>query len=113
MLSAIGSSPRLRIMRLLLAAHPTGLVAGEIGTELGIPGATLSHHLGKLKNTGLVTASRDGTFLWYRVNTESMTELLRFLFADCRLQRPQEMPALGNAVSELSVLCSKLYEDPT
>ena len=91
MLSAIGSPPRLRVMHLLLAAHPNGLVVGEIGSELGIPGATLSHHLGKLKNAGLITVHRDGTFLWYRVKTESMTELLRFLFAECRLQ-----PSQGN-----------------
>lgn len=79
MLSAMGAPPRLRIMRLLLSAHPKGLIAGQIGRELEIPGATLSHHLGKLKNAGLITARRDRTFLWYSVNTESMTGLLRFL----------------------------------
>ena len=50
MLAALGSEARLRIVRLLLAAHPEGLVVGEIGSELGIPPSTLSHHLDKLKN---------------------------------------------------------------
>ena len=50
MLAAIGTEPRLRIMRLLLSAHPGGLVVGDIQTELGIPPSTLSHHLEKLKN---------------------------------------------------------------
>ncbi len=65
MLAAMGAEPRLRIMRLLLSAHPTGLVAGDIGTELGIPASTLSHHLEKLKNEDLVGVRRQGTFLWY------------------------------------------------
>ena len=49
MLSALGTEPRLRIMRLLLSAHPDGLVVNEIQEELGIPNSTLSHHLDKLR----------------------------------------------------------------
>lgn len=83
MLSAMGTEPRLRIMRLLLSAHPQGMVAGEIGGELEIPSSTLSHHLEKLKNEGLVKVRREGTFLWYSANTEVLQELLRFLYAEC------------------------------
>lgn len=83
MLSAMGAAPRLRIVRLLLTAHPTGLVAGEIGEELGIPNSTLSHHLDKLKNEDLVTVTREGTFLRYTANNEALQELLAFLFAEC------------------------------
>ena len=83
MLSAMGTQPRLRIMRLLLAAHPEGLVAGEIGDESDIPGSTLSHHLDKLKNEDLVKVRREGTFLWYTANTEALQELLGFLYAEC------------------------------
>src|SRR5215203_1332009 len=83
MLSAIGTEPRLRIMRLLLSAHPQGMVVGEIGGELDIPSSTLSHHLEKLKNVGLVKVRRDGTFLWYSANTEGLQELLGFLYAEC------------------------------
>src|SRR5215471_4338442 len=54
MLSAMGTEPRLRILRLLLSAHPEGMVVGEVGEELGIPSSTLSHHLEKLKNEDLV-----------------------------------------------------------
>jgi DNA-binding transcriptional ArsR family regulator len=86
MLSALGAAPRLEIMRLLLAAHPDGLVVGQIGRELHIPGATLSHHLDKLKNAGLVKVRREHTFLWYSVNSDSMAELLGFLFVQCRLK---------------------------
>src|SRR5215467_16094942 len=83
MLSAMGTEPRLRIMRLLLSAHPDGLVVGEIGTELEIPSSTLSHHLEKLKHEDLVKVRREGTFLWYSANTEALQELLGFLYAEC------------------------------
>jgi DNA-binding transcriptional ArsR family regulator len=83
MLSAMGTEPRLRIMRLLLAAHPQGLVVGEIGSELGIPLSTLSHHLDKLKNEGLVTMRRESTFLRYTANHDVLQELLAFLYAEC------------------------------
>src|SRR3954452_24771722 len=83
MLSAMGTEPRLRIMQLLLSAHPDGLVVGEIGGELEIPSSTLSHHLEKLKNEHLVKVRREGTFLWYSANTEALQELLSFLYAEC------------------------------
>jgi ArsR family transcriptional regulator, arsenate/arsenite/antimonite-responsive transcriptional repressor len=83
MLSAMGTEPRLRIMRLLLSAHPEGLVVGDIGEELDIPSSTLSHHLDKLKNEGLVKVRREGTFLWYTADTQALQELLGFLYAEC------------------------------
>ncbi len=83
MLSAMGTEPRLRIMRLLLSAHPEGMVVNEIGDELEIPSSTLSHHLEKLKNEELVQVRREGTFLRYSANTASLGELLGFLYAEC------------------------------
>lgn len=82
-LSAMGTEPRLRIMQLLLSAHPGGLVAGEIQEELEIPNSTLSHHLDKLKNEELVCVRREGTFLHYTANTEVLQELLQFLYSEC------------------------------
>jgi DNA-binding transcriptional ArsR family regulator len=83
MLAAMGTEPRLRIMQLLLSAHPEGMVVGDIGSELDIPSSTLSHHLDKLRNEDLVKVRRDGTFLWYTASTESLEELLGFLYAEC------------------------------
>jgi ArsR family transcriptional regulator len=83
MFSAMGTEPRLRIMQLLLTAHPEGLVVGDIQAELGIPNSTLSHHLEKLKNEGLVKARRESTYLWYSANTAALEELLGFLYAEC------------------------------
>src|ERR1700675_1941577 len=83
MFSAMGTEPRLRIMQLLLSAHPEGLVVGEIQSELDIPNSTLSHHLDKLRNKGLVQATRESTFLRYSANTVALQELLQFLYAEC------------------------------
>lgn len=83
MFSAMGTEPRLRIMQLLLSAHPDGMVVGDIGNELEIPSSTLSHHLEKLKNEDLVTVRRERTFLWYSANTAALKELLGFLYAEC------------------------------
>ena len=83
MLGAMGTEARLRIIRLLLSAHPGGLVVGEIQEELDIPSSTLSHHLDKLKNEDLVTVQRESTFLRYRANADALRELLAFLYAEC------------------------------
>jgi DNA-binding transcriptional ArsR family regulator len=95
MFSAIGTEARLRIMQLLLSAHPDGLVVGEIQEELEIPNSTLSHHLDKLKNEDLVDVRRESTFLRYTANTEALQELLQFLYAECctrnKALKPQDI----------------------
>ena len=92
MLSAMGTEPRLRIVRLLLSAHPEVMVVGEVGAELGIPSSTLSHHLEKLKNEDLVRVRREGTYLWYSANTEAVQELLGFLYAECCTRNKAVLP---------------------
>ncbi len=99
MFSAMGAEPRLRIVRLLLTAHPDGLVAGEIGEELDIPNSTLSHHLDKLKNEDLICMQREGTFLRYTANTSALEELLGFLYAECCTR--------SKAVEPKKVLCCR------
>jgi DNA-binding transcriptional ArsR family regulator len=99
MLSAMGTEPRLRIVRLLLSAHPEGMVVGDVGEELGIPSSTLSHHLEKLKNEDLVRVRREGTFLWYSAHTEALQELLGFLYAECCTR--------NKAVQPEKILCCK------
>ena len=83
MFSAMGTEARLRIMQLLLTAHPEGLVVSEIQEELDIPNSTLSHHLDKLKSEGLVQVRRESTFLRYTADTEALQQLLQFLYAEC------------------------------
>ncbi len=83
MFAALGAEPRLRILRLLLAAHPDGMVVNEIQAETGVAGSTLSHHLEKLKSDALVTAEREKAFIRYRANAGALEELLGFLYAEC------------------------------
>ena len=83
MFSAMGTEPRLRIMQLLLSAHPEGLVVGDIQAELDIPNSTLSHHLDKLKSEDLVLVRRESTFLRYTANTDALQQVLQFLYAEC------------------------------
>src|SRR5579883_3099927 len=99
MFSAMGTEPRLRIMQLLLSAHPDGMVPGEISAELQIPNSTLSHHLEKLKNEELVQVRREGTYLWYTANTAALQDLLGFLYAECCTR--------NKAVEPKKILCSK------
>jgi len=101
MFAAMGAEPRLRIMQLLLTAHPQGLVVGDIQDELEIPASTLSHHLDKLKNEDLVKVRREGTFLWYTANTESLQEIMNFLYAECctrnKAIEPRELVGIAQA----------------
>jgi len=99
MLAAMGTEPRLRIMQLLLSAHPEGLVVGDIGSELDIPNSTLSHHLDKLRNEDLVKVRREGTFLWYSANAGALQELLAFLYAECCTR--------NQAVDAQKIVCCK------
>jgi DNA-binding transcriptional ArsR family regulator len=93
MFAALGAEPRLRILRVLLAAHPDGMVVGDIQGELGIAASTLSHHLEKLKNEDLITVRRESTFLRYTANTAALEELLGFLYAECCTRNKAIKPA--------------------
>jgi DNA-binding transcriptional ArsR family regulator len=86
--AAMGTETRLRIIRLLLAAHPQGMVVGDIGQELSVAPSTLSHHLDKLKHEGLLKVRREGTYLWYSANTAVLEELLGWLYAECCTRNP-------------------------
>jgi ArsR family transcriptional regulator, arsenate/arsenite/antimonite-responsive transcriptional repressor len=100
MFSAMGTEARLRIMQLLLKAHPEGLVVSEIQAEIGIPGSTLSHHLDKLRNEGLVRVQRESTFLRYTAETDALQQLLSFLYAECctrnQAVRPEEIVRIAD-----------------
>lgn len=99
MFAALGAEPRLRIMRLLLSAHPDGLVVSEIQAETGVAGSTLSHHLEKLKNHQLVLSEREKAFIRYRANVDALEGLLGFLYAECctrnKAVEPRKIAALG------------------
>lgn len=83
-LSAVGAKPRLRIMQLLLSAHPRGLFFGQLQEEVGIPGSALFHHLDKLLDEGLVQVRLESAFLHYSADIEGLQELIQCLCMERR-----------------------------
>lgn len=88
-LSALAQESRLAMFRLLVAAGPEGVPAGEIGSELSIPPATLSFHLKELTHAGLIQSRREGRSIHYSLCVSAMRELLEFLTKDCCKGRPE------------------------
>ncbi len=82
-LGALAHETRLDIFRTLVRQGPKGLAAGEIGAALGIAPTTLSFHLSQLSHAGLVTARRDGRFIYYAAAFPAIGALLRYLVEDC------------------------------
>ncbi|MFV1979000.1 MAG: ArsR/SmtB family transcription factor [Myxococcota bacterium] len=82
-LAALAQETRLDVFRALVQAGPEGLPAGEIGTLLDVPSATLSFHLKELKSSGLIQCERQGTSRIYRPNLSAVNDLVAFLTANC------------------------------
>ena len=82
--AALASPQRMQIIRLLLAAYKLGgMTVSQIQADLGIPGSTLTHHLGRLEHAGLINSRRDRQWIWYSAHTEGLREILDFLFREC------------------------------
>lgn len=81
--AALGQGARLEVMRLLLAAYPDAVAAGEIQEKLGIPASTLSHHLHRLREVGLVVSVRESQWIRYAARDDTLQALLDFLYAEC------------------------------
>lgn len=82
-LGALAQESRLDIFRLLVEAGPAGLMMSAIGERLGVPHATLSFHLDKLRQAGLITGAREGRTLTYSANYEALVGSIRFLTENC------------------------------
>ena len=82
-LSALGHPARLGILRYVVQAGADGAAAGDIQSHLDIPPSTLSHHLERLASTGLLTARRSGTFIYYAPEFEALRALTDYLWEDC------------------------------
>jgi DNA-binding transcriptional ArsR family regulator len=82
-LTALSQESRLAAFRLLVAAGPDGLSAGEIAESLGVVPATLSFHLKMLTHAGLLVSTREGRSIRYRVSFETMNGVVDFLTSNC------------------------------
>ncbi len=105
-LTALGHAKRLAIFRLLVVAGPAGRMAGDIGDELGMPGATLSFHLKELVHAGLITGEPQGRFVCYRAAFEAMNGLIAYLTHNCCAGSPQaECAPVAIACSPSDACC--------
>ena len=82
-LEALGNATRLSIYRTLVRAGVEGLAVGSLQERLGIPASTLSHHLKRLVDTGLVIQDRRATTLICRANYRGMNALVGYLVDEC------------------------------
>jgi ArsR family transcriptional regulator len=82
-LEALGNRTRLQLYRTLVRAGEDGISVGGIQERLDIPGSTLSHHLKRLVETGLVTQERHATTLICRANYPGMNALIGYLADEC------------------------------
>ena len=82
-LAELGNETRLAIVRNLVRAGGDGLTVGEIQRATGVPGSTLTHHLRRLCQVGLVSRTRRGSALWCRANTELVHHLALYLIEEC------------------------------
>ncbi|KKB06823.1 ArsR family transcriptional regulator [Devosia geojensis] len=82
-LQALGNTKRLEIYRMLVRAGEAGLPVGRLQERLDIAGSTLSHHVHKLVEVGLVTQERQATTLICRANYPVMNALVGYLSDEC------------------------------
>ena len=82
-LGALGHPMRLEIVRFVVKAGSEGAAAGAIQSALDLPASTLSFHLKRLSQSGLLVARQEGTFLYYSADYGSLRELTDYLWEDC------------------------------
>src|SRR5215216_3995860 len=97
-LSCLAQGTRLEVFRLLVAAEPDGLAAGEMAETLGVPHNTLSNLLAILTRSGLIRGERRSRSIIYRASLASLSETLMYLVRDCCGGRPEICSPLVSAL---------------
>jgi DNA-binding transcriptional ArsR family regulator len=82
-LGALGHPARLAIVRFVVQAGPEGAAAGSIQAHLDMPASTLSHHLKRLVDSGVVQTRGEGTFHYYSADYGALRKLTEYLWEDC------------------------------
>lgn len=99
-LEALGSPVRLGIYRILVRTGNNGLAVGQLQEQVEMPASTLSHHLKRLIDTGLVRQERAGTSLICHAEYPAMDALLEFLTAECCVD--ERRPADSHSAREVA-----------
>ena len=82
-LSALGHPVRLSILRFVVQGGAEGAAAGEIQSHVDLPASTLSHHLKRLVDAGLLKTRSEGTFHYYSTDFTALRALTDYVWEDC------------------------------
>src|SRR5262245_17899253 len=92
-LSALGHPVRLSILRFVVQHGPEGCSAGDVQGHVGLPASTLSHHLKRLVDAGVLTTRSEGTFHYYAADYTALRGLTAYLWEDCcQRGKPRKEP---------------------
>lgn len=79
---AMGDPVRLRLLS-LIASHEGGeACVCEVTGVFELTGPTISHHLKVLREAGLISGQRRGTWVYYRVHPQALGRLSAVLVPD-------------------------------
>ena len=87
--AALAQDHRLKVFKRLMDVAPSGLSAGDIARELGIPASTLSTHLAQLQNARLLRSWRRQRHVFYTIDMEGTGRLVSYLINDCCRGHPE------------------------
>ena len=105
-LKALADPLRVRILS-LIAGAPQGEACVCDMTELGdVSQPTVSHHLKVLRDAGVLTSERRGTWVWYRITDRSRSAVTALLdsFAPASLDSADRAESLGGLLDVDDVL---------
>lgn len=92
-MGALGSPVRLGIYRRLIRAGAQGKNINRLQRETGIPRSTLTHHVHRLIDAGLVSTHKSGPSLICRADYQTMNDLVAYLADECCADEyPEQRP---------------------
>ena len=81
--SALSQEARLKTLKTLIQAGPSGMAAGAIAQTLQTPAPTMSFHLKELERAGLILSRKEGRSVIYAADYGGVRNLIDYLLADC------------------------------
>ena len=84
-LAELGNVHRLAIFRYLVKSGTKGAIVGDIQQELNIHNSTLSHHLSRMVNAGLIAQKKEGRIIRCFPIYTKLDEIIDFLKEECCL----------------------------